>query len=91
MKLTKPQLRKLTKLAEGGEAEIFNYQSDLVVKIFKPNANLAVKRQKVERLIAGKLPREVIAPREIVELSSGFAGYSMQKLTNVDPIHQLAK
>ncbi|MDR1032653.1 MAG: hypothetical protein LBL84_01425 [Candidatus Nomurabacteria bacterium] len=91
MKLTNARLKKLSKLGAGGEADILDYSDDLALKIFKPSVDLLVKRQKVELLIASRLPPAVTAPLESVEVSGRFVGYSMKKLVGVDPVHQLAK
>ena len=40
---SRSRIESLNKLAEGGEATIYEYDSKRVIKIFKPNVDLARK------------------------------------------------
>ena len=44
---SRSRIESLNKLAEGGEATIYEYDSKRVLKIFEPNVDLARKEQKV--------------------------------------------
>lgn len=66
-------------LAEGGEGIIYKYK-DKILKIFKPNTDLAVKQAKVERLLSKSLPPNVVGPEDIVMIGKNFAGYLMPEV-----------
>ena len=89
--LTTAKVRSFTKIAEGGEAIIYDYPGNKVLKIFKPNVNIVNKEKKVERMLKSKLPSGVVAPLDAVNINSKFAGYIMDKVTNADVIHELTK
>ena len=42
---SKKRLESLNKLAEGGEATIYEYDSKRVIKVFKPNVDLDRKKE----------------------------------------------
>jgi len=89
--LTRSQLRQLHLMTEGGEAFLYEYKNDLLLKIFKPQVNIAIKQKKVERLLKAKLPSNVISPIETVLVDGKFAGYVMRKLVDAEIIHQYTK
>ncbi len=89
--LTNAKLKALDRMTEGGEAIIYNYQSDMVVKIFKPTVNLNQKMQKVTDFKNMRLPHCVVSPIEDVTLNGKFAGYVMKKVFDAEVVHQLSK
>jgi len=91
IKLTNTDVRNLTLLNEGGEAYIYGYSNNTVLKIYKKNVDVLMKRKKVERLLKAKLPSNIIAPIDIVEINDRFAGYMMKKVDNAEVIHQYTK
>ena len=76
---SKKRLESLNKLAEGGEATIYEYDSKRVIKVFKPNVDLDRKKEKVNYFISIKdqLPKNVIGPEEVVTVQGKFVGYAM--------------
>ena len=87
------QLERLNKLAEGGEATIYEFDAKRVIKIFKPSVDTKKKENKVKYLISiGKqFPRNVIGPEEEVTVGGKFAGYAMKKLIDAENLHMLTK
>ena len=83
----------LNKLAEGGEATIYELNSKTVIKVFKPNVDINKKKDKVKYLISIKnqLPKNVIGPQEEITINGKFAGYSMRKLIDAEDLHMLTK
>lgn len=81
------------KLADGGEAEIYDYDSSHVLKIFKSNVDIKKKMAKVMYFIAHKSrkPDKLILPLDAVTIGGKFAGYIMLKLKNVEDLHMLIK
>ncbi|MCL2869252.1 hypothetical protein FWF48_00365 [Candidatus Saccharibacteria bacterium] len=90
VQLTPTALRRLNKLAEGGEAIIYDYKPDKVVKVFGSKANLNHKQAKVERLLKAKLPTEVVLPNDTLLMNGHFNGYVMAKVAG-EAVHQLTK
>lgn len=90
--LTKTQLNKLPKLAEGGEAIIYAYDKNTVLKIFKNPAVLPIKQQKVESML-GKTARggTAVLPIDVVLINGKFAGYQMIVIQDADPLHNFTK
>lgn len=90
---SKSQIERLNKLAEGGEATIYEYNTKTVVKIFKSNVDLARKEKKVKYFISikSRFPQNVIAPDDVVTLNGKFVGYSMRKLIDAEDLHMLTK
>lgn len=91
IELTRAKIRALTQMAEGGEAIIYEYPGDRVLKLFKDGVNIANKEQKVHRLIKGRLPQEVVGPLDSVLVNRRFVGYVMQKVKEAEIIHQYSK
>lgn len=90
---SRSRIESLNKLAEGGEATIYEYDSQRVIKVFKPNVDLARKKEKVNYFISIKdqLPKNVIGPEEVVTVQGKFVGYAMRKLVDVEDLHMLTK
>ena len=90
---SKSRIESLNKLAEGGEATIYEYSRTQVIKVFKPSVDLARKEQKVKCFIAmrGKFPKNVIGPEEEVTVRGKFVGYAMRKLVDSEDLHMLTK
>ena len=90
---SRSRIESLNKLAEGGEATIYEYDSKRVIKIFKPNVDLARKEQKVNYFISikGQFPQNVIGPEEVVTVKGKFVGYAMRKLVDSEDLHMLTK
>ena len=83
----------LNKLAEGGEATIYELDSKTVIKIFKANVDINKKEDKVKHFISIKnqFPKNVIGPEEVVTINGKFAGYAMRKLIDAEDLHMLTK
>lgn len=88
---TTGQLAKLPYLTEGGEATIYTYKNNTLIKSFKPNIDLKRKEAKVRKILSGKMPSNVYGPIEIVTVNNQFAGYVMKKVENAEVFHQLVK
>lgn len=75
-------LKKDNILSEGGEAIIYNYDSSSVIKVFKDNIDLIVKRNKISKLIAANIKsKNIIAPTEMInDNNKNFIGYKMNKI-----------
>lgn len=87
------QIERLNKLAEGGEAAIYDYDQYTVIKIFKKGVDLPKKEKKVKYFISikDKLPKNVIGPQEIVTVAGRFVGYAMKKIVSSEDLHMLTK
>ena len=87
------EIERLNKLAEGGEAAIYDYSLDDVIKLFHQKVNLSVKEQKVKFFISvhNQLPPNVIAPEEEVTIRNQLVGYVMKKLVGAEDLHMLVK
>ena len=78
-------------MAEGGEAKIFEFDSDNLLKIFKSNVMLDLKEKKVLAwLNSNKMPF-VVSPLDDVKIANKFAGYLLKKIENASPIGSLSK
>ena len=90
---SRSRIESLNKLAEGGEAAIYEYDSTRVIKVFKPKVDLARKKEKVNYFISIKdqLPKNVIGPEEEVTVQGKFVGYAMRKLFDAEDLHMLTK
>lgn len=86
-------IEKLTQLAEGGEAVIYEYNKSQVIKLFKPKVDIKRKEKKIKYFISirNKLPNNVICPTEIVTINGIFAGYLMPTLVGAEDMHMLIK
>ena len=87
------EIERLNKLAEGGEAAIYDYNSNKVIKLFHLKVNLKIKEQKVKFLISvhNRLPANVIGPEDFVTANGKLVGYIMQKLVCSEDLHMLVK
>lgn len=87
------RIEKLNKLADGGEASIYEYDSKTVIKLFKTKVDIAKKEEKVKYFISikGQLPKNVIGPEDVVTVKSQFVGYSMRKIIDSEDLHMLTK
>ncbi len=90
---SRSRVDSLNKLAEGGEAVIYELDSKTVIKIFKPNVDINKKEEKVKHFISIKnqFPKNVIGPEEEVTIRGKFAGYAMRKLIDAEDLHMLTK
>ncbi|MDR1300778.1 MAG: hypothetical protein LBK50_03675 [Candidatus Nomurabacteria bacterium] len=88
---TQTQLKKLPKLAEGGEAAIYEHGHD-VIKIFHPTSRIDDKEKKVEALLRHKLrAKGLVLPTDTVTVNGKFAGYAMPCVKNANPLHDFTK
>lgn len=88
------RIESLNKLAEGGEASIYEYDSKHVIKLYNTKVDLAQKERKVKYFISikAKLPPNVIGcPEDIVTVNGRFVGYVMKKLIGAEDLHMLTK
>ena len=87
------QIEQLNKLADGGEASIYERDSKTVIKLFNSKVDLAKKQEKVLYLISirKQLPRNVIGPEDIVTVQGQFVGYVMRKLQDAEDLHMLTR
>ncbi|MBO7560683.1 hypothetical protein J6T21_01430, partial [Candidatus Saccharibacteria bacterium] len=88
--VTKASLKKLNKLAEGGEAIIYSYNNNTVLKIFKDPNVLPAKEQKI-RAMLGKKSNLAVLPIDIVETNGKFIGYQMPMIDCGEPLHSFTK
>ncbi|MBR5419240.1 hypothetical protein IK110_03260 [Candidatus Saccharibacteria bacterium] len=89
---TKAQLKKLKKINEGGEANIYAYDADSVLKIYKSPNMLSVKEQKVQAMIGKTIMGGLaILPTEIVTVGGQFVGYRMPMVASGEPLHSFTK
>lgn len=90
---SRSRIESLNKLAEGGEASIYKYDSKRLIKVFKPKVDLARKEEKVNYFISIKdqLPNNVIGPEELVTVQDKFVGYAMRNLVDAEDLHMLTK
>lgn len=87
------EIENLNKLAEGGEAAIYDYSLDEVIKLFHQKVNLSIKEQKVMFFISiyNQLLPNVIGPKEKATVRSQLVGYVMKKLIGAEDLHMLVK
>lgn len=78
-------------MAEGGEAKIFEFDSDNLIKIFKSNVMLDLKEKKVLAWLKSTKMSFVVSPLDDVRISNKFAGYLLKKVENASPIGSLSK
>ena len=90
---SRSRIESLNKLAEGGEAIIYVYDSHRIIKFFKPNVDLGRKEKKVIYFISkkGQFPQNVIGPEERVDVKGKFVGYAARKLVDSEDLHMLTK
>lgn len=69
-------------IGEGGESVIYEISDSLVAKIYKPCVNLIEKEKKIGILKNKNLPRNVVAPKELIyDASDRFIGYLMDRVS----------
>ncbi len=87
------EIERLNKLAEGGEAAIYDYSLDSVLKLFHAKVNLSIKGKKIRFFITvqNRLPKNVIGPQEEATVSGNVVGYVMKKLVGAEDLHMLVK
>ena len=87
------EIERLNKLAEGGEAAIYDYSLDSVLKLFHTKVNLDIKGKKIRFFITvqNRLPKNVIGPQEEATVSGNVVGYVMKKLVGSEDLHMLVK
>jgi len=88
---TPAKLAGLPMMTEGGEAKILEYQTDSLIKAFKPHVDIGRKEKKVTKFVNAHLPAGVIGPQEIVTVNKKFAGYVMKRVRDADVFRQLTK
>lgn len=91
-------LKKDHYIAEGGEADIAEYDANTVIKIFKdknPQTGVPIDKKRKEKVvkyfIKTKFPQSVIGPLEDVYVGREFVAYIMKRLFDDDPVRQLTK
>lgn len=90
---SKAEIERLHQLAEGGEAVIYEYDDNHVLKLFKSKVDISKKSKKVKYLIQNKkrFSPKVIGPTEEVTIRHAFAAYLMKKLLGNEDMHMLTK
>lgn len=91
VKLTKKQVGQLNNIATGGEAAIYAYKGNTVLKIFLDTDNLSVKQQKVEAMLRQPPRTGLVLPTDIVLVDGKFAGYQMPNIPDGEPLHSYTK
>ena len=92
IELTASGLKRLTKLADGGEASIYEFGVGEVIKIFHPTTRVQDKMAKVQALLASGLRGpQLVLPTDTVEIGGKFAGYAMPKINGASPLHDFTK
>ena len=91
LNLKRSQISSLPLLAEGGEAFIYAYGKDKVIKLYKPSVNLRSKKQKIEKFLTAHFPSNVACPEDMVMVSGNFAGYVMRRIDGAEDFHQFTK
>lgn len=86
---TSAQIARLPFFAGGGEAKVYRYKNDTLIKIYSPHINLRLKEEKVKTLITGRFPSNVYGPIEIVTVDGLFAGYIMKEVKEAEIFHKL--
>lgn len=89
---TKSQLKKLKVLAEGGEAIIYVFNQNSVLKIFKDQSTLSAKEQKINAMLGKKAQNGLaVLPEDIVTINGKFVGYQMPIIPDGEPLHNFTK
>lgn len=90
---SRSRIDSLIKIAEGGEAVIYEIDDKSVIKVFKNNVDIKKKEVKVKYFISIKnqFPSNVVGPEEEVTIKGKFVGYAMKKLIGAEDIHMLTK
>lgn len=95
--MTYAKLDNLTKLSEGGEADVYEYKGN-VLKIFKDKVDVASKEKKIDELMhlykegsCGYLSTFSTFPTDKVLIDGKFKGYEMKKITGGEALHSFSK
>lgn len=91
IEMRRSQLEALPILAEGGEAIIYEYGNDKVIKYFKSNVDIAAKERKVKKFLTANFPENAVLPKEEVKVNNRFAAYIMNRLIGAEDFHQFTK
>lgn len=91
IQITRQELKKLKPITSGGEANIYEFSSDKLLKEFKPNVNLSIKEQKVDMFLNSGKIANLTSPSDKVLLNGGFIGYLMDKVKNPEVYAMLSK
>lgn len=90
--LTAAAIKKLPKIADGGEATVYKLNDKEVVKIFLPKTRIKDKEAKVKNLLAMSLQIPgLVTARDIVETNGKFVGYVMPLIDGANPLHDFTK
>lgn len=90
--LTATAIKKLTKIADGGEATVYKLNDKEVVKIFLPKTRISDKEVKVKSLLSMNLQIPgLVAARDVVETNGKFVGYVMPLIDGANPLHDFTK
>lgn len=92
LSFTATALKKLPKLADGGEATIYEHGTGEVIKIFYQTTRVRDKEAKVKNLLASGLRAPgLVLPTNIVKVNGKFVGYVMPRVKGANPLHDFAK
>lgn len=90
--LTAAAIKKLTKIADGGEATVYKLNDKEVIKIFLPKVQVQHKEAKVRNLLSMKLNFPgLVAAHDVVETGGKFVGYVMPMIDGANPLHDFTK
>ncbi|MEO1103440.1 MAG: hypothetical protein AAFW98_06875, partial [Pseudomonadota bacterium] len=87
------QLELGKRLGKGGEGEVFAIAGDSgrAAKIYA-EAHAEARRAKVEAMVSARLADQALTvafPLEAIAGRTGFAGFTMARVTGAEPVHQL--
>lgn len=76
-------------ICEGGEGLIYKYDNK-IIKIYKPNVDIKLAKNKIKSLVKLNLPKEIIKPLDIVvDKNKKFIGYIMDEVVDSEEIKKL--
>lgn len=78
-------------LTEGGEAKIYVYDKDYLLKIFKEHVNLQLKESKVDLWLKSRKINGFVSPVEKVYIDGKFQGYLMENIKDAEVIADYTK
>lgn len=82
---------KYPQIADGGESQIFEYDTNRLAKIYKESVLIDQKGKKVKAWLKTEKIPFVISPLEEINIENRFAGFLMERIENGMPIGSLAK
>lgn len=101
IKITKRELEVLKRnhpVGDGGEADVVEYDTGTVMKIFKdvqPVTKQPIDKKRKEKVVKyflhTRFPHNVIGPLEDVYAENEFVAYIMKRLVDDEPVKQLTK